>query len=226
MKELIFGIMAAGLLMTGCCSKSSSKPTLERGWIGGEFHTAGRKLVPDGQKSAVYVKQTFPGTPAEKAGLQTGDLIVGLNSESVRDLKDFHRLVDTAAPGSRATIQVLRDGKSLDLPLTVGREKYQEWHAIVVGFYLSSKLDLWPDPSFSLAPVARFHREQDRIELAAPEVVLGCHKKDSGEEAGTPSSEGWDAWFVIFGMNAYKRILAQEPISPTSEASPLIRAAR
>ena len=228
MKKHVLLVITLGLGLAGCCSRSSSdssssKPTLERGWIGGEFKTTKRKPVAGAGQSSVYVKQVYPNTPGEQAGLKTSDLVVKVNDSPVTDLKDFRALIDAAPPGSRATIQVLRSGESLDLPITIGRESYHEWHAITLGFRLASKLDLWPDPDFSLGSLACYDRVQDRTELNSPEVVLQQQEKDSQGERGVHSSEGWNAWLVIFGANAHKRILKQE-IVPADEARPVARA--
>jgi hypothetical protein len=83
------------------------------------------------------------------------------------------------------------------------------------GFRLSARLDVWPDPDFSLLPVAHYRHPQERVELHAPEIMLATHagKANDQNEPGARSEEGWDAWFLLFGLDAHKRILSQEVVS-------------
>jgi hypothetical protein len=84
-------------------------------------------------------------------------------------------------------------------------------------------LDLWPDPDFQMLPLARYQRSRDRVELASPERVLArqAGEKETQGERGARSDEGWNAWFLLFGLDAHKRILAQESVpGPTTMLSP------
>lgn len=217
MKYLVI-LCVAGLLAGGCCSKTETKPTLQRGWIGGEYETAKRDVAPKGQSSRVYVKQIYPETPAQQAKLEPGDLVVAVNGEAVTDLQQFRNLVESTTPGSRGEIRILRAGQSLELPITVGRETYKQWHTLALGLGLSSHVDLLPDPNFQLLPLARYKVSLDRIELRSPEVLLAkaAGKQDSQGETGARSDEGWSAWFLLFGVGSHKRILTQEIIPSTT----------
>lgn len=217
MKYLML-LSVAGLLAGGCCSKTESKPTLQRGWIGGEYDTAKRSVVPKGQSSRVYVKQVYPDTPADQAKLKPGDLIVAVNGQEMTDLKQFRKLVESATPGSRGEIRIFRAGQPLDLPITVGRETYKQWHTLAMGLGFSSHVDLLPDPNFQLLPLARYKVSRDRIELRSPEVMLAkaAGKEESEGESGARSDEGWDAWVLLFGTGAHKRILTQEIVPATT----------
>jgi hypothetical protein len=56
--------------------------------------------------------------------------------------------------------------------------------------------------------------------------MLSQHDKGSGGERGVYSREGWNAWFVIFGANAHKRILKQEIVQASPDLRPVTRADR
>ncbi len=53
------------------------------------------------------------GTPAEKAGLKTGDIIVEMNGVAVEDLRGYSQLLKKLLPGQTVKVKVLRDGKEI-----------------------------------------------------------------------------------------------------------------
>ncbi|MRR08810.1 PDZ domain-containing protein [bacterium] len=59
----------------------------------------------------VIVARVQEGTPAEKAGLQVGDVIVKLDGRAVASVKDFRQMVADAAVGAQVRLTVLRDAK-------------------------------------------------------------------------------------------------------------------
>ncbi|MGB7989160.1 MAG: DegQ family serine endoprotease [Candidatus Methylophosphatis roskildensis] len=59
------------------------------------------------------------GSPAEKAGLQPGDVIVGVNGASVTDSADLPRIIGNMSPGESANIKVLRQGSARELSVTL-----------------------------------------------------------------------------------------------------------
>ncbi|MCU0607819.1 MAG: Do family serine endopeptidase [Candidatus Edwardsbacteria bacterium] len=66
-----------------------------------------------GIKSAqgVIVARVQDGTPAEQAGLQTGDVIVAIDGRAVKSVKDFRQMVADAAVGAKVKLTLLRDAK-------------------------------------------------------------------------------------------------------------------
>jgi serine protease Do len=56
---------------------------------------------------------------ARAAGLRTGDVIVGYNGSAVQDARQFARLVIDSRPGSVASVEVLREGARLVIPVVV-----------------------------------------------------------------------------------------------------------
>ncbi|MEO8298171.1 MAG: Do family serine endopeptidase [Burkholderiales bacterium] len=66
------------------------------------------------------VANVQPGSPAAKAGLQSGDVIVAIDGKPVVASGDLPAVVSMAEPGNKVTLDVRRDGKSLSLPVTLG----------------------------------------------------------------------------------------------------------
>lgn len=67
----------------------------------------------------VLVSSVDEGSPAAKAGLKAGDVIVKLNGQTVGDASDLGGAVARLDRGTPATITVQRDGRPLDLKVTV-----------------------------------------------------------------------------------------------------------
>jgi len=60
------------------------------------------------------------GSPADKAGLKLGDVILAYNGKKIEDPNELPRLVAATKPGDKATLELWRDGKSERLAVSVG----------------------------------------------------------------------------------------------------------
>jgi serine protease Do len=65
------------------------------------------------------VSSVEPGGPADKAGVQPGDIILKFNGRSVENATDLPRMVGETKPGTKATITLWRKGQTRELPITV-----------------------------------------------------------------------------------------------------------
>ncbi|MGU7779500.1 DegQ family serine endoprotease [Burkholderia sp. PU8-34] len=65
------------------------------------------------------VSSVEPGGPADKAGIQPGDIILKFNGRPVDTASDLPRMVGDTRPGSKATVTVWRKGQSRDLPIMI-----------------------------------------------------------------------------------------------------------
>lgn len=70
--------------------------------------------------TGALVAEVNKGSPAEKAGLQVRDVVLAFNGQPVTSSADLPPLVGQAAPGSKATIEILRDGKKQNVTVVVG----------------------------------------------------------------------------------------------------------
>lgn len=67
------------------------------------------------------VTSVQPDSPARRAGLAAGDIIVRLNGKEVAEAAELPRLVAQAKPGSEVPVEVWRDGRSHALNVTIGQ---------------------------------------------------------------------------------------------------------
>jgi len=68
----------------------------------------------------VLINSVNSGGPADKAGLKTGDVILKLNGREVNDPNALRNEVAGLAPGTVVTLDILRDGKPLEVRVTLG----------------------------------------------------------------------------------------------------------
>jgi serine protease Do len=72
-----------------------------------------------GRAAGALVRSVEVGGPAEKGGVEAGDIITGFDGKTVEKSSDLPRMVGGTKPGSRSTVQVLRRGSARELTVTV-----------------------------------------------------------------------------------------------------------
>ena len=65
------------------------------------------------------ISQVEEGAPADKSGLENGDVVIAFNGEDVLDSSDLRNLVGLLQPGTRSDITYLRDGRRRTTKITV-----------------------------------------------------------------------------------------------------------
>jgi serine protease Do len=73
-----------------------------------------------GKSAGALVQGVESGGPAEKAGIEAGDIIVKVNGKPVEKSGDLPRIIGNTEPGSKATLQLFRRGASKDVSVVVG----------------------------------------------------------------------------------------------------------
>ncbi len=73
-----------------------------------------------GKPQGALVRGVESGSPAEKAGVEAGDIIIKFDGKAIEKSTDLPRLVGNVKPGTRSTLTVFRRGSSKDLSVTIG----------------------------------------------------------------------------------------------------------
>ncbi len=73
-----------------------------------------------GKPNGALVQSVESGGPADKAGIEAGDIITRVDGKVVERFGELPRLIGGLKPGSRTTLQVFRRGKPRDLTVTIG----------------------------------------------------------------------------------------------------------
>ena len=94
-----------------------------RGWIGVQIQPVTADIADSlGMKNArgALVAEPQSGSPADKAGIKAGDVIVSVNGETVEDARTLARRISALAPGTSVKLGVVRNGREDTLTLTLG----------------------------------------------------------------------------------------------------------
>ncbi len=100
--------------------RSSGRVT--RGRIGVQIDQVNKEVAEAiglGRPQGALVRGVEAGAPAEKAGIEAGDIILKFDGKAIEKSSDLPRLVGNTKPGSRAAVTVFRRGSQRELSVTV-----------------------------------------------------------------------------------------------------------
>jgi serine protease Do len=99
------------------------KGHVTRGWLGVSIQEVTPELAKSfglKEKKGALVAQVFSNSPAERAGVERGDVILEFDGKEVPDSKDLPRIVSSTPVGKSVTIKLSRNGKVIDRQVKVG----------------------------------------------------------------------------------------------------------
>lgn len=93
----------------------------QRPYLGVAFKTIGKKAALLNEVSqGAFVQQVIPGSPADKAGIEEGDIITAIDGKKLEEGKtDLAKIIASLKVGDTITIEVFRDSKKLRLSATL-----------------------------------------------------------------------------------------------------------
>ena len=96
--------------------------TVTRGRIGVQIGMVTRDVAESiglGKPQGAFVSAVEAGSPADKAGVQGGDIITKFDGKSIEKHTDLPRLVGNTKPGTKSAITVVRPGATKELSVTI-----------------------------------------------------------------------------------------------------------
>lgn len=93
-----------------------------RGRIGVQIEPVSKDVAESlglSKSQGAVVRMVEPGGPADKAGVEAGDIITKFDGKVIEKLADLPRFVAATKPGSKSTLEVFRRGEYKNLSLTV-----------------------------------------------------------------------------------------------------------
>jgi serine protease Do len=94
-----------------------------RGWMGVMIQDITPELAESfniKETKGVLIADVVQDGPADKAGLQRGDVVTKFNGKEIDNVQALTRLVAQMQPDAKANVEILRDGKSSKVQVTVG----------------------------------------------------------------------------------------------------------
>ncbi len=157
--------------------KSSKR--VSRGWLGVAIQNVSKemseyyKLDQDG---GVYVAKVYADNPADKAGIQQGDVIIGVQGQEIGSSKDLTMTIARLKVGSKVNIEVIREGENLIIPVELG-ERPDDTDSGQYG----DALNEFDDLGFMFKPLDKEIAEQ--LELPATAKGLVVTQIEQGSKA-------------------------------------------
>ena len=96
---------------------------IERGWLGVTIQPVDADLALAlglEDRKGVLISSVQPVSPAAKAGIEPGDVVIAIGDEPVARVRDVTRKVAAIEPGTDAALTVLRQGEELRLDVDIG----------------------------------------------------------------------------------------------------------
>jgi serine protease Do len=112
---------------TAILSELRQRGHVTRGYIGVEL----KQVDPDLQRSlglststGALVQYVTPGSPGARAGLRTYDVIVAVDGRAVTVYDELIQIIARRKPGTNATLQIVRDGRPLTVPVKLAERPH------------------------------------------------------------------------------------------------------
>ncbi|MET0382485.1 MAG: Do family serine endopeptidase [Burkholderiaceae bacterium] len=171
-----------------------------RGRIGVQIGGVSKEVAESlglGKPVGALVQSVQPGLPAEKAGIEAGDIITGVQGAQVEHASDLPRLVGAVKPGSKVALQVFHDGR------------YKEISVPVVEFEADKKADADADRASQAAKALLGLKVSELTDAQKTELrIKGGVRVDFAE--GAAARAGVRAGDIILGV-------ANAPVSSVKE---------
>jgi serine protease Do len=107
----------------------ASKGKVEWGWLGvgiAEITDDDLGRLKLSEPKGVLIKSVMPGEPAEKGGIKANDVLMAIDGTPLDTPRDLQRVIAGSPVGKKIKVTLLRDGKSSDVEVEVGRYREPE----------------------------------------------------------------------------------------------------
>ena len=190
------------------------KGSVSRGWLGVLIQDVDRALAESFKMEKPHgalVSKVLEDSPAAKAGIEVGDVIVEFNNTNVGTSSELPPLVGAAIVGEKTPLVVMREGKRKTLKVVIGELPTDDELASVSG-----PLDPKVSSNTKLGITIRDISPSEREELGLPEhgVLVDDVKAGAAADAGLISGD------VILQINSKKVATAKELADAVAKLSP------
>jgi serine protease Do len=107
-------------------SQLKTKGKVTRGWLGVVIQKVTPEIARDfglKDQEGALVSDVMEGSPAEKADIKRGDVIVSFDGKKIKDMDQLPKLVAATGVGKSVKLGFIRDGKTMEVAVTVAEMK-------------------------------------------------------------------------------------------------------
>jgi serine protease Do len=198
------------------------------GWVGIGIQDLNYQLSqyfqlpsPDG----VLIEKIMPGGPAESAGLKEGDIILEADGVKIRNSGNLIKYIGTAAVGKKVSLKILRDGKSMEVPVIVGtRPSFNE--EMASSSEPTAPGDIPQEPQewrgISVREIPEAIRSRANLQNVQGVIIFDIQSNSSAQDAGLQKGD----IIIAINKNPVTSILDFNRITHELKGSCLIRTLR
>lgn len=98
---------------------------VERGWLGVSIQPLNDKMAEKfGLKTTkgALIGEVLKGSPAKKAGLKRGDIVLQINGNAIKDYNDLRNKIGATPPGTKVRLTLLRNRKNINITVKLGKK--------------------------------------------------------------------------------------------------------
>ena len=106
-----------------------TRGSVTRGWLGVQIQRVTPALADSfglEDSGGALISQVFEGSPAEKAKLERGDVIIEFNGSKIESYDDLPRRVESTPPGAEAKVVIMRNGKRKKLTTVLEKMEQEQ----------------------------------------------------------------------------------------------------
>jgi serine protease Do len=186
---------------------------VERGWLGVQIQpvseeVAGSLGLDDAQ--GVLVADVLPDSPAQAAGVRSGDVILRAAGQPMEEYRDLTKLIAGIDAGTEIALDVLRGGKVRTIDVTIGSMPQDDLAMTKPG---EAAADTGPRIGLFLAPLTPEMREERGLDADDPGVLV------AQVEQGSPAQRAGIKAGSLISM------VGQEPVTDPDDVARAVREA-
>ncbi len=203
------GFATPSNIATSVIPQLQEKGKVTRGMLGVQVQNVTPELAKSfglSESKGALVAEVNPGSPAEQAGIQRGDIIVEFNGHPIQEMNELPRMVAQMAPGSQVALKVLRNGKEMPFNLKIA-ELTEERQAQTKEEGTGEETPLGLDVRNLDPNLARQFRLRDNKGAVVVNVVSGSPAAEAGLRPGDLILEINSQ--VIEGVKEYRAAVAK-----------------
>lgn len=103
--------------------------SVTRGWLGVSIQPLTEVLAKSlnvDEEGGALVAEVLDGTPAAKAGITDGDLIIEVNKTEIKDPRELTQTISAFSPGEKVRVKLLREGREKTISVTLGERDAEQ----------------------------------------------------------------------------------------------------